>query len=114
MSEVIEGNVKIDRISPGDGATFPKTGDLVTIHYTGTLENGQKFDSSVDRGSPFQCNIGVGQVIKGWDVGIPKLSVGEKSRLTIPGPYAYGPRGFPGLIPPNSTLVFDVELLKVN
>lgn len=78
MSEVIEGNVKIDRISPGDGATFPKTGDLVTIHYTGTLENGQKFDSSVDRGSPFQCNIGVGQVIKGWDVGIPKLSVGEK------------------------------------
>lgn len=114
MSEVIEGNVKIDRISPGDGATFPKTGDLVTIHYTGTLENGQKFDSSVDRGSPFQCNIGVGQVIKGWDVGIPKLSVGEKARLTIPGPYAYGPRGFPGLIPPNSTLVFDVELLKVN
>ncbi|QHS75778.1 peptidylprolyl isomerase FPR1 [Saccharomyces paradoxus] len=114
MSEIIEGNVKIDRISPGDGATFPKTGDLVTIHYTGTLENGQKFDSSVDRGSPFQCNIGVGQVIKGWDVGIPKLSVGEKARLTIPGPYAYGPRGFPGLIPPNSTLVFDVELLKVN
>ncbi|GAX70012.1 peptidylprolyl isomerase [Saccharomyces cerevisiae] len=73
-----------------------------------------KFDSSIDRGSPFQCNIGVGQVIKGWDVGIPKLSVGEKARLTIPGPYAYGPRGFPGLIPPNSTLVFDVELLKVN
>lgn len=114
MSEVIEGNVKIDRLSPGDGKTFPKVGDLVTIHYTGTLENGQKFDSSLDRGSPFQCNIGVGQVIRGWDVAIPKLSVGEKARLTIPGPYAYGNRGFPGLIPPNATLIFDVELLKVN
>lgn len=114
MSEIVDGNVRIDRVSPGDGATFPKAGDLVTIHYTGTLENGQKFDSSVDRGSPFQCNIGVGQVIKGWDVGIPRLSVGEKARLTIPGSYAYGPRGFPGLIPPNATLVFDVELLKVN
>ena len=80
MSEVIEGNVKIDRLNAGDGKTFPKPGDLVTIHYTGTLENGQKFDSSLDRGSPFQCNIGVGQVIRGWDVAIPKLSVGEKAR----------------------------------
>ncbi|KAK5781722.1 peptidylprolyl isomerase FPR1 PWA37_004621 [Arxiozyma heterogenica] len=114
MSEIIEGNVKIDRLSPGDGVTFPKVGDLVTIHYTGTLENGSKFDSSLDRGSPFQCNIGVGQVIRGWDVAIPKLSVGEKARITIPGAYAYGERGFPGLIPPMATLVFDVELLKVN
>lgn len=98
----------------GDGVNFPKTGDLVTIHYTGTLENGKKFDSSRDRGKPFQTNIGVGQVIKGWDEGIPQLSLGEKAILTIPGSKAYGDRGFPGLIPPNATLIFDVELLKIN
>ncbi|KAL6944373.1 FK506 binding protein proline rotamase rapamycin-binding protein [Hanseniaspora osmophila] len=114
MSETIEGGVKIERLSPGDGATFPKVGDRVTIHYNGTLENGQKFDSSYDRNAPFQCVIGVGQVIKGWDCGIPKLSVGEKARLIIPGPYAYGDRGFPGIIPPNATLVFDVQLIKIN
>ncbi|AET40747.1 peptidylprolyl isomerase FPR1 Ecym_6372 [Eremothecium cymbalariae DBVPG len=114
MSEVIEGGVVIERLTPGDGKSFPKAGDLVTIHYTGTLENGTKFDSSVDRGHPFQCNVGVGHVIKGWDAAIPKLSVGEKARLRIPGPYAYGSRGFPGLIPPDATLIFDVELLKIN
>ncbi|ODQ82642.1 hypothetical protein BABINDRAFT_30431, partial [Babjeviella inositovora NRRL Y-12698] len=99
---------------PGDGKTFPAVGDKVTIHYVGTLENGKKFDSSRDRGKPFQCHIGVGQVIKGWDQEIPKLSVGEKAVLKIPGPLAYGDRGFPGLIPPNATLVFEVELLGVN
>lgn len=98
----------------GDGVNFPKQGDLVTIHYVGTLENGKKFDSSRDRGKPFQTNIGVGQVIKGWDEGIPQLSLGEKAILTIPGSKAYGDRGFPGLIPPNATLIFDVELLKIN
>lgn len=107
-------DLKIERIAPGDGVNFPKIGDKVTIHYTGTLENGKKFDSSRDRGSPFQCVIGVGQVIKGWDEGIPQLSVGEKAILTIPGHKAYGDRGFPGLIPPNATLIFDVELLKIN
>lgn len=101
-------------ITIGDGANFPKPGDLVTIHYVGTLENGKKFDSSRDRGKPFQTNIGVGQVIKGWDEGIPQLSLGEKAILTIPGSKAYGDRGFPGLIPPNATLIFDVELLKIN
>lgn len=105
---------QIEILQEGDGKTFPKVGDLVTIHYTGTLENGKKFDSSRDRGKPFQCNIGVGQVIVGWDTGIPKLSVGSRAKLTIPGNEAYGPRGFPGLIPPNATLLFDVELIKVN
>ncbi|KAK6461636.1 hypothetical protein DFJ63DRAFT_186260 [Scheffersomyces coipomensis] len=105
---------QIETISEGDGKTFPKPGDTVTIHYTGTLENGKKFDSSRDRGKPFTCTIGVGQVIKGWDYAIPKLSVGQRSKLTIPGNEAYGDRGFPGLIPPNATLIFDVELLGVN
>ncbi|KAK6201205.1 uncharacterized protein RJT21DRAFT_33602 [Scheffersomyces amazonensis] len=105
---------KIEIIQKGDGITFPKIGDLVTIHYTGTLENGKKFDSSRDRGKPFQCTIGVGQVIMGWDYAIPKLSLGERSKLIIPGFEAYGERGFPGLIPPNATLIFDVELLGIN
>ncbi|KAI0461194.1 FK506 binding protein proline rotamase rapamycin-binding protein [Komagataella kurtzmanii] len=106
--------VKIERISPGDGKSFPTTGDLVTIHYVGTLENGKKFDSSRDRNQPFQTYIGVGQVIQGWDQAIPKLSIGEIARLTIPGPLAYGSRGFPNIIPPNATLIFEVELLGIN
>ncbi|EJT47298.1 macrolide-binding protein FKBP12 [Trichosporon asahii var. asahii CBS 2479] len=101
-------------IKPGDGKTFPKKGDKVTIHYVGTLTDGSKFDSSRDRGSPFQCTIGVGQVIKGWDEGVPQLSLGEKAVLTATPDYAYGARGFPPVIPPNSTLKFEVELLKIN
>lgn len=113
MSAPLE-STQIEVLQEGDGKTFPKPGDLVTIQYTGTLENGKKFDSSRDRGKPFQCTIGVGQVIAGWDYGIPKLSVGSRAKLTIPGKQAYGDRGFPGLIPPNATLIFDVELLGVN
>lgn len=107
-------SLKIERLSPGDGKNFPKAGDNVTMHYTGTLENGKVFDSSVTRGKPFQFTVGVGQVIKGWDEGVPQLSLGEKAKLIIPGDKAYGPRGYPGLIPPNATLIFDVELLKIN
>ncbi|KAH3664235.1 hypothetical protein OGAPHI_004587 [Ogataea philodendri] len=106
--------LKIQTIAPGDGKTYPQPGDLVTVHYTGTLENGKKFDSSRDRNKPFQFRIGQGMVIAGWEQGFAKLSLGEKAILTIPGPLAYGPRGFPGLIPPNATLLFDVELLKIN
>lgn len=84
------------------------------MHYDGTLESGKKFDSSRDRGTPFQCTIGRGQVIRGWDEGVPTMSLGEKAKLTITGDYAYGPRGYPGLIPPNATLIFEVELLKIN
>ncbi|KAJ8658311.1 FK506-binding protein 1 [Lichtheimia ornata] len=106
--------VTVETLSAGDGQNFPKKGDKVTIHYTGTLTNGNKFDSSRDRKEPFQCTIGVGQVIRGWDEGVTQLSVGQRAKLTCTPDYAYGPRGFPPIIPPNSTLVFDVELLKIN
>jgi len=106
--------VTIERLVPGkkDGV-FPKTGDKVTIHYVGTLKNGDVFDSSRDRGIPFETEIGVGKVIKGWDEGVKKLSVGEKANLTCTPDYAYGSRGFPPVIPPNATLNFEVELLKI-
>jgi FK506-binding protein 1 len=80
----------------------------------GTLLNGNKFDSSVERGQPFQTKIGVGQVIKGWDEGVPQLSLGQKAKLTCTPDYAYGANGYPPVIPANSTLVFEVELLKIN
>ncbi|KAG8778258.1 hypothetical protein FRC12_025071 [Ceratobasidium sp. 428] len=106
--------VEIERISPGDGKTFPKKGDTVQIHYVGTLTNGKKFDSSRDNGTPFKTKIAVGQVIKGWDEGVPQLSLGEKAKLTITPDYGYGAGGYPPVIPPNSTLIFEVELLKIN
>ncbi|ODV58357.1 FKBP-type peptidyl-prolyl cis-trans isomerase, partial [Ascoidea rubescens DSM 1968] len=107
-------SLQIERLAPGDGKTFPKVGSTVTIHYTGTLTNGKQFDSSIKRGKPFQCVIGIGQVIQGWDQGIPQLSLGEKAKLTIPGELGYGKNGFPGLIPQNATLIFEVELLAID
>jgi len=104
----------IDTIVPGDDNTTPKIGDLVTIHYVGTLEDGTKFDSSIDRGFPFQTEIGVGNVIRGWDQAVMELSVGQKATITITADCAYGCRGFPPLIPPDSNLIFEVELLKIN
>ncbi|TDL26011.1 hypothetical protein BD410DRAFT_764295 [Rickenella mellea] len=89
-----------------------QTGDFIKVHYTGTLlSNGNKFDSSLDRGSPFDLTLGVGQVIKGWDEGLKGMCVNEKRKLTIPPDMAYGSRGFGSVIPPNSALVFDVELV---
>jgi len=107
-SSLARMGVTIDRISPGDGKTFPAKGDVVSIHYVGTLESGEKFDSSRDRNQPFQVPIGVGHVIRGWDEGVPQLSVGEKAKLTITGDYAYGERGYPGVIPPNATLIVSI------
>jgi len=106
--------VTVERLQPGDGKTFPKKGDRVRIHYVGTLLNGQKFDSSRDRNKPFETVIGVGQVIKGWDEGVPQLSLGEKAILTATPDYAYGDRGYGTVIPPGSTLRFEVELLQIN
>lgn len=95
----------------GQGAQ-PKTGQMVSVHYTGWLTNGKKFDSSVDRGKPFEFKLGAGQVIKGWDEGVASMNIGGKRRLTIPANLAYGNRDVGGgLIPANSTLVFEVELL---
>ena len=99
-------------ITPGTGAS-PAAGKRVTVHYTGTLENGAKFDSSVDRGQPFVFTIGVGQVIPGWDEGVMSMKVGGKRKLVIPPQLGYGARGAGGVIPPNATLIFDVELLDV-
>jgi FKBP-type peptidyl-prolyl cis-trans isomerase len=96
----------------GTGAT-PKTGQMVTVQYTGTLENGKKFDSSLDHGQPYEFPIGTGRVIKGWDEGLATMKVGGKRKLIIPPSLGYGVRGSPPNIPPNSILLFDVELLDV-
>lgn len=99
-------------IKEGTGAS-PRRGQQVTVHYTGTLKDGKKFDSSLDRGKPFTFVIGMGQVIQGWDEGVMSMKVGGKRKLLIPPNLGYGSRGVPGVIPANSELHFEVELLSV-
>ena len=106
-----------EELSVGDGETAA-AGDFVSVHYTGWLQNpdgsaGEKFDSSVDRNEPFEFPLGAGHVIRGWDEGVQGMKVGGKRRLVIPSDLGYGARGAGGVIPPNATLIFDVELLGV-
>ncbi len=102
----------IEEITIGDGASA-NSGDAISVHYTGWLTNGKKFDSSVDRNDPFDFTLGVGQVIPGWDQGVEGMQIGGKRKLTIPSDLAYGPIGAGGLIPPDATLIFEVELLAI-
>jgi FKBP-type peptidyl-prolyl cis-trans isomerase FkpA len=110
---VAEFQTQIEDFVVGSGPVA-KAGDNVSVHYTGTLADGTKFDSSVDRGQPFSFPLGKGRVIKGWDFGVAGMQVGGKRKLIIPSDEGYGPEGYPGLIPPNATLVFEVELLKIH
>ena len=102
----------IEDLVVGEGATA-SAGQRVSVHYTGWLENGNKFDSSKDRGEPFTFSLGRGEVIRGWDEGVNGMKVGGKRKLTIPSNLGYGSRGAGGVIPPNATLLFEVELLGV-
>jgi FKBP-type peptidyl-prolyl cis-trans isomerase len=104
--------LKIEELVAGTGKTA-QAGNTVSVHYTGWLTDGTKFDSSVDRGQPFSFTLGAGQVIPGWDQGIAGMKVGGKRRLTIAPELAYGKGGYPPVIPENATLVFQVELLDV-
>jgi FKBP-type peptidyl-prolyl cis-trans isomerase FkpA len=113
LSGCTKKELKIEEVQVGAGAEATP-GKQVTVHYTGYLTDGKKFDSSVDRGQPFPFQLGAGQVIPGWEKGVAGMKVGGKRKLTIPPNLAYGERGAGGVIPPNATLVFEVELLNVN
>jgi FKBP-type peptidyl-prolyl cis-trans isomerase len=108
-----KSGVNVEVISEGKG-TSPKQGQIVTVHYTGWLTDSTKFDSSVDRGQPFQYQFGVGEVIQGWDDGVATMKLGGKSRFTIPPELGYGSQGAGGVIPPDATLIFEVELLGIH
>ncbi|CAM9328611.1 unnamed protein product [Sphacelaria rigidula] len=107
-------SVQVEIFAAGDGINYPQKGQTVTVHYTGYLEDGTQFDSSRYRGKPFKFKLGNEQVVPGLDEGVSQLSIGERAKVTIPAASAYGARGFPGLVPPNSALVFDLELITFN
>ncbi len=104
--------LQYEDLTLGNGP-MPRPGQTAVVHYTGWLDNGTKFDSSLDRGQPFQFRVGQGQVIKGWDEGVATMKVGSKRKLVIPPDLGYGARGAGGVIPPNARLTFEVELLDV-
>jgi len=110
QQEEFGDELKAEIVKQGEGQEAQK-GDKATVHYVGVLENGTKFDSSIDRGQPFQFTLGAGQVIQGWDLGVVGMKIGEVRKLYIPSAYGYGEQGAGDLIPPNSNLIFEVELL---
>lgn len=113
MAEIMtDSGLKYEDLAEGDGAEA-QAGQHVSVHYTGWLTDGSKFDSSLDRNDPFQFAVGKGMVIRGWDEGVQGMKVGGKRKLTIPPQLGYGAHGAGGLIPPNATLVFEVELLGI-
>ncbi|SCZ51580.1 FKBP-type peptidyl-prolyl cis-trans isomerase [Thiohalomonas denitrificans] len=112
-ARITDSGLKIEDLKEGTGETA-EAGQQVTVHYTGWLESGDKFDSSKDRDDPLVFKLGSGQVIRGWDEGVAGMKVGGVRKLTLPPQLGYGSRGAGGVIPPNATLVFDVELLGVN
>lgn len=105
--------MKVEILQQGTGNTA-KSGDRITVNYVGTLEDGTKFDSSIDRGQPFTFTLGQKSVIRGWELGVEGMKVGEKRKLTIPPKLAYGEQGAGGVIPPNATLIFEIDLLGIN
>ena len=114
MSEMItDSGLKYEELSVGEGDAAA-SGHSVTVHYTGWLTDGTKFDSSKDRNDPFRFSLGAGMVIRGWDEGVAGMKVGGVRKLTIPSQLGYGPQGAGGVIPPNATLVFEVELLEIS
>ncbi|MBT4334464.1 FKBP-type peptidyl-prolyl cis-trans isomerase [archaeon] len=106
--------LKIEILQEGTGDKVVAEGDSITVHYTGTLEDGTKFDSSVDRDDPFKFTIGRGMVIQGWEQGLLGMKISEKRKITIPSELGYGASGAGGVIPPNATLIFEVELISID
>ncbi|RWS19293.1 hypothetical protein B4U80_08386 [Leptotrombidium deliense] len=105
--------VEVHTLKQGDGSKFPNTGQTVVIHYTGTFQDGTRFDSSRDRGTPLKFKIGKGEIIKGLDEGVAQMSVGQRAKLICSPDVAFGSKGLPGIIPRNATLIFDVELIRL-
>lgn len=110
-TQTTESGLKIEQVHKQEKAAIAQAGDAVFVHYTGTLEDGTKFDSSLDRGQPIGFRLGQGEVIKGWDEGIAGMQIGDKRKLTIPSDLGYGDQGSPPTIPGGATLLFDVELV---
>ena len=108
------GGMRVEIFAAGDGVNYPHSGQTVAVHYSGYLPSGEMFDSSRDRGKPFKFKLGGDQVIPGLDAAVSQLSIGERAKIILPPEMAYGERGFPGLIPRNSALIFDLELITFN